>query len=275
MEENLRSADGRSSFPPASRRPLRDLFGARDLPALALFLAAFLILFRGFFFQGGVFFERDGTLLEIPTRQLTVQLLREGNFALWTDAHGNGQPFLANPKNAVFYPTTWLYLILPFFTAFRFHYLLHAILGWLGLYGLLKFFRMSRPAAFLGACLFSFSGLYLSNFEFYNHVAAFAWTPWILLLAFSDPLRGFKRTAALALLWALQLLAGTPEAVVITLLFALGESLFLSGKILKRSGLILASLAIGALIAAVQYVPAFGTLGRTERAAAEMSAWPL
>jgi hypothetical protein len=336
MEENRRSSDGFSPppkdnprknsggfdasgedrFSPASRRPLRDLFGPRDVPYLALFLAAFLILFKGFFFQGGVFFERDGAVLEIPTRQLTVQLLREGNFALWTDAHGNGQPFLANPKNAVCYPTTWLYLVLPFFTAFRFHYLLHAILGWLGFYGLLKFFRMSRPAAFLGASLFSFSGPYLSNFEFYNHVAAFAWTPWILLLAFSDSLRGqaevspvlreesmstgqaasprrgessihpqtnilgfprwgFKRTAALALLWALQLLAGTPEAVVITLLFALGESFFLSGKILKRSGVILASLAIGTLIAAVQYVPAFETLGRTERVTVEMSAWPL
>ncbi|MHB8056224.1 MAG: hypothetical protein ACYDH3_13345, partial [Candidatus Aminicenantales bacterium] len=91
-------------------RPLRRLFDAADLIFLVLFLAAFLFLFRGFFFQGGAFFERDGTVLEIPTRQLTVPLLREGNFALWTDAHGNGQPFLANPKNAVCYPGTWLYL---------------------------------------------------------------------------------------------------------------------------------------------------------------------
>ena len=253
----------------------RHLFGPGDLPFIALFLASFLILFRSFFFQGGVFFERDGALLEIPTRQLTVQLLREGNFALWTDAHGNGQPFLANPKNAVCYPTTWLYLILPFFTAFRFHYLLHVVLGWIGLYVLAKYFRFSRPAAFLGASLFSFSGLYLSNFEFYNHVAAFAWMPWILLLVFSDTIRGYKRIAALALFWALQLLAGTPEAVVITLLFALGESFFISGKITKKIGLILASLTIGALIAAVQYVPAFEALGATERSTAETSAWPL
>jgi hypothetical protein len=254
---------------------LRRLFRPRDLPFFILFLAAFLILFRGFFFQGGVFFERDGAILEIPTRQLTVQLLREGNFALWTDAHGNGQPFLANPKNAVFYPSTWLYLVLPFFTAFRFHYLLHVVLGWIGLYVLAKFFRLSRPASFLGASLFCFSGLFLSNFEFYNHVAAFAWMPWILLLAFSDTIRRYKRIAVVALLWALQLLAGTPEAVIITLLFALGESFFISGKIAKKIGLILASLTIGALIAAVQYVPAFAALGATERSTAETSAWPL
>ncbi|MCX6565174.1 MAG: YfhO family protein [Candidatus Aminicenantes bacterium] len=260
---------------PETALPLQKLFTPADLPYLALFLAAFLFLFRGFFFQGGVLFERDGAILEIPTRQLTVQLLREGNVALWTDAHGNGQPFLANPKNAVCYPTTWLYLILPFFTAFRFHYLFHVIIGWLGLYGLHRFFRLSRPAAFLGAALFFFSGLTLSNFEFYNHIAAFAWTPWILLLAFSDSITGFKKTAALAVLWALQLLAGTPEAVVITLIFALGQMFFLPGKAGKRAVAALIALVLGTLISAVQYVPAFENLARTERSAAETSPWPL
>jgi len=255
--------------------PLRKLFAPADLPWFALFLAAFLFLFRGFFFQGGVFFERDGAILEIPTRQLGVDLLREGDFALWTDAHGNGQPFLANPKNAVGYPTTWLYLILPFFSAFRFHYLFHLIAGWLGLYGLHRLFRISRPAAFLGSVLFSFSGLFLSNFEFYNHIAAFAWTPWILLLAFSDSFAGFKKTAALAVLWALQLLAGAPEAVVITLLFALLQMFFLPGKAGKRTVTVLFALVLGALISAVQYVPAFENLGRTERSAEETSLWPL
>jgi hypothetical protein len=260
---------------PATALPLRKLFSPVDLPYLALFFAAFLFLYRGFFFQGGVFFERDGAILEIPSRQLSVELLREGNFALWTDAHGGGQPFLANPKNAVGYPSAWLYLVLPFFTAFRFHYLFHALLGWLGFYGLHRFFRLSRPAAFLGSALFSFSGLTLSNFEFYNHIAAFAWTPWILLLAFSDSITGFKKTAALAALWALQLLAGTPEAVVITLIFALGQMFFLPGKVRKRAVAALLALVLGALISAVQYVPALETLGRTERTASETSLWPL
>lgn len=256
-------------------RPLRRLLDPPDLIFFVLFLAAFLFLFRGFFFGGGVIFERDGAVLEIPTRALASDLLREGNFALWTDAHGNGQPFLANPKNAVCYPTTWLYLVLPFFTAFRWHYLIHALIGWVGLYGLLKFFRLCRPSALLGASLFSLSGIYLSNFEFYNHIAAFAWTPWILLLSFSDSIRGFKKTAALALLWAFQLLAGTPEAVVITLVLVLVQSLFLPGKPFRRTMTVLLALALGGLISAVQYLPSLETLSRTERATAETSLWPL
>ncbi len=256
-------------------RPLRRLFDPADLIFILLFLAAFLFLFRGFFFQGGVFFERDGAVLEVPTRALAADLLREGNFALWTDAHGNGQPFLANPKNAVCYPSTWLYLVLPFFSALRWHYLIHALIGWVGLYGFLRFFRLCRPSAFLGASLFSFSGIFLSNFEFYNHIAAFAWTPWILLFAFSDSFRGFKKTAVLGVLWALQLLAGTPEAVVITLVLALVQALFLPGKPVKRAGAILLALVLGALISAVQYLPSLETLSRTERTAAETSLWPL
>jgi len=256
-------------------RPLRRIFEPSVLIFLFLFLAAFLVFFRGFFFQGGVFFERDGAILEIPTRQLASSLLREGNFALWTDAHGNGQPFLANPKNAVCYPSTWLYLVLPFFTAFRWHYLVHVIIGWLGFFGLLRFFRLCRPPALLGASLFVFSGIYLSNFEFYNHVAAFAWMPWILLLAFSTSFSGVKKAAALGILWALQFLAGTPEAVVITLIIALVQSFFLPGKAGKRIAAALAGLVLGAAISAVQYLPAMEILGRTDRAPAEMSLWPL
>ena len=157
------------------------LFSKRDLPFFVLFLILFLLVFREFFFTNRVFYERDSTVVEIPVKKLTVQLLKEGNFALWTDAHGNGQPFLANPKNAIFYPTTWLYLVLPLFTAFKLHYLIHALLGWLGLYLLCGSYSLSRRASFLGASLFSFSGMYLSSFEFYNHIAALAWMPWILL----------------------------------------------------------------------------------------------
>jgi hypothetical protein len=84
------------------------LFSRKDLLFFLLFLVLFLFVFKNFLFTAGIFFERDSTLVEIPARQLCVKLMKEGNFALWTDAYGNGQPFLANPKNAVLYPGTWL-----------------------------------------------------------------------------------------------------------------------------------------------------------------------
>ena len=85
---------------------------------------------------------------------------------LWTDSHGQGQPLLANMKTAVFYPTTWLYLFLPFFVAFKLHYLIHPIIGWIGMYLLGKSYDFSQKLPFWpAACSFSAGCIFpLSNF---------------------------------------------------------------------------------------------------------------
>ena len=250
------------------------LFSKRELPFFVLFLILFLLVFREFFFTNRVFYERDSTVVEIPAKKLTVQLLKEGNFALWTDAHGNGQPFLANPKNAIFYPTTWLYLVLPLFTAFKLHYLIHALLGWFGLYLLCGSYSLSRRASFLGASLFSFSGMYLSSFEFYNHVAALAWMPWILVFLSREPRPDRSRLIPLSVLWALMILAGAPEFILMTLLLAAGQALFTAGAWKRKIGLAVVSLFLASLVSAAQLLPSFELLGRTERSA-QSAQWPL
>ncbi len=247
----------------------------RDLPFFVLFLILFLLVFREFFFTNRVFYERDSTVIEIPVKKLTVQLLKEGNFALWSDAHGNGQPFLANPKNALLYPSTWLYFFLPLFTAFKLHYLIHALLGWLGLFVLCKSCGLSRKAAFLGASVFAFSGMYLSSFEFYNHIAALCWMPWILLLLNREPGSGRSRFIPLSILWALMILAGAPEFILMTLLLIAGQALMRPGewrKVAIRAGL---PLLLACLIAAAQLLPSFELLGQTERGRQSSAQWPL
>jgi len=250
------------------------LISKKDLFFFALFIALFLLVFREFFFTNRVFYERDSTVVEVPVKKLTVQLLKEGNFALWTDAHGNGQPFMANPKNAVFYPTTWLYLFLPLFTAFKLHYLIHALLGWLGMYVLCKSYSISRKASFLGASLFASSGMYLSSFEFYNHIAALAWMPWVLWLLHRDVRPGRARIVPLAFLWALMILAGAPEFILMTLFLAAGQAFFTAGKWKKKIALAVLSLLLATILSAVQVLPSIELLGRTERAA-QSAQWPL
>jgi len=246
----------------------------KDLFLFALFIALFLLVFREFFFTNRVFFERDSTVIEVPIKKLTVQLLKEGNFALWTDAHGNGQPFLANPKNAVLYPTTWLYLFLPLFTALKLHYLIHALLGWLGLFVLCKSYSISKKASFLGASLFASSGMYLSSFEFYNHVAALAWMPWVLWLLHRDVRPGRARIVPLAFLWALMILAGAPEFILMTLFLAAGQAFFTACKWEKKIAIAVLSLLMATILSAVQVLPSMELLGRTERAA-QSAQWPL
>jgi len=246
----------------------------KDVFFFLLFFAFFLGVFREFFFTSRVFFERDTTVVEIPARKLTAALLREGNFALWTDAYGNGQPFLANPKNAVFYPATLLYLILPLFTAFKLYYFIHVLLGWLGLYYLCKAYGLAEKAAFLGATLFALSGMYLSSFEFYNHIAALAWMPWVLLVLNRVPRTGRFRLVAAAVLWALLILAGSPETIVLTVILAAAQAFLAPGEWKRRLTAAALSGIMACLLCAVQLAPSLAMLSQTKREAYSID-WPL
>jgi hypothetical protein len=248
----------------------------KDLLLFSLFLLLFLLTFRDFFFTGRVFFERDTTVVELPTRKLTVALLRQGNLALWTDAYGGGQPFLANPKNAVFYPATLLYLLLPLFTAFKLYYLVHVLVGWLGLYRLCRSYALSPRASFFGASLFAWSGMYLSSFEFYNHIAALAWMPWILLLLNRGPRTEGARSRfiPLTLLWTLLILAGSPEVIILTALLAAAQSFLAPGEWRRRLVAALLPFAAACLLSAIQLVPSFEMLAQTQRETQSVD-WPL
>ena len=246
----------------------------KDLLFFFLFLLLFLITFREFFFTSRVLFERDTTVVEVPARKLIGALLKEGNFALWTDAYGNGQPFLANPKNAVFYPATLLYLILPLFTAFKLYYLIHVLVGWVGLYFYCKSYAVSEKASFLGASLFSFSGMYLSSFEFYNHIAALAWMPWILLVLNRDPRSGRPRLVALSVLWALLILTGSPEVILFTIILSAAQAFLKPGEWRKRFTVTVLSFGLACLLTAAQLAPSFEMLGQSRREAQSVL-WPL
>jgi len=249
-------------------------FKKEDAFYFGLFLIIFLLFFYNFFFQPKAFYERDSTLLETPVRMLVVQLLKEGHFALWTDSHGHGQPFLANPKVAIFYPTTLLYLFLPFFVAFKIHYLIHPIIGWLGMYLLTKSYSFSRKASFLASSLFFFSGMYLSSFEFYNHIAAIAWMMWALFWQrMKRPIKSFLFLFNI-LTWSLLILSGAPEFIIITGILALGQA-FLDYEHSKDHLLKLAlAVFLASLVTAAQLLPSFEMLAQTERSShAEM--WPL
>ena len=231
------------------------LYSGKDLLFFLLFLVLFLFVFKNFLFTNGIFFERDSTLLEIPARHLCVQLMKEGNFALWTDAYGNGQPFLANPKNAVLYPGTWLYLILPFFLAFKIHYVLHFILGWLGIYYLCKSYSLSEKSSFFGATVFLFSGIFLSSLEFYNHMAALCWMPWILLVLHRFQKRLYPRLVVLVGLWSLLILAGTPYVVIVTGCFAIVQTVLVRSLRPKRFLMLALAVVLAFALTAIQLIP--------------------
>ena len=251
------------------------LFCKQDILFFLLFLIIFLFMFKEFFFTRSTIYERDTTAIEIPTRKLCAQLLKDGNFALWTDDYGQGQPFLANPKNAIFYPTTLLYLILPLFTAFKLHYFIHAIIAWLGLYYLCRSMSLSCRGSFFGASLFIFGGMYLSSFEFYNHIAALAWMPWILVILLSRLKKFIPSLFLLAVFWALMILAGTPEALIITGFLIIILFVFNKENRMRKLAQVFVAFFLALLITAAQLLPTLELLSQSERPAGISLIWPL
>lgn len=150
-----------------------------------------------------VFTLRDHFDYFQPLRWFTAQELRAGHLPLWNPYSASGEPWLANPQTNVFYPPAWVFLFLPFATAYMLFLLFHLIvLGWSAY---LLFARRAAPgAAMFGAVALMLSGPVLSLLDVNNNLAAFAWIPLALWCAAERaPLRG---GFALALVF----LAGEP-----------------------------------------------------------------
>src|SRR5438034_3932926 len=102
-----------------------------------------------------------------------------GSFPLWNPYVYLGQPMLANPNYMAFYPTNLFHLFLPFNYAFKLHFIVHPILGGLGLYFLQRRLGIRALAAFGGSLVYQFSGPVLSFLNLYNIVPAVALIPWL------------------------------------------------------------------------------------------------
>ena len=164
--------------------------------------------------------------------------------------------------------------VLPFFTAFKLHYLIHVVIGWLGLFVLIRSYGLTRSAAFLGSSLFFFSGIYLSSFEFYNHIAALAWMPWVLVTLHKNGGAIRRKIILSSFLWSLHILAGTPEVVLITFFFTFAQSAFNGKEWKKCVAVACLSLLVACFITAAQLLPSLETLLQTNRQE-QARIWPL
>lgn len=230
---------------------LREGF-ARHRFALGLIGLAATVLFLAPLIRGEVFALRDHFDYFQPLRWFTAQELRAGRLPLWNPYSASGEPWLANPQTGVFYPPAWIFLVLPFATAFMLHLLAHfALLGW-GTYLLLQR-TLSRGAALVGAVAAMFSGPILSLLDVSNNFCTLAWIPLALWCAGE---RAWKRGGAVL---ALAFLAGEPFfAALGALLFAIvamATSQWREGvKGVALAGVVAVGLSAVQLLPFVEYV---------------------
>jgi hypothetical protein len=224
--------------------------GRSDRFALVLLFLLTAAVFLPALLRREVFVTRDHFDYFQPLRYFTAEELKSGSLPLWNPYSASGEPWLANPQTGVFYPPAWLFLILPFATAYVLYLFAHLLLlGW-GSY--LFFTRFaSGGAAMVGAGAVLLSGPVISLLDVSNNLATLAWLPLALWCAAS----GAWRRGGLVL--ALAFLAGEPffAALAALLYVAVRRHRDLVGTAL---------IAIGA--SAVQLFPFLEFVGRSDRA---------
>lgn len=193
------------------------ILGPRDVLMAMLLAASVITLFWRVCFTHAMFFYRDVFNYTYPAACLMHEVCRQGHLPYWNPYVNYGQELLANPNFLFFYPSTLAVVLLPVDFAYTMHYVLHFILGAVGVYWLGRRWRQSEAAALVGALFFVFSGPVLSLGNFYNHVACAAWIPWALLLTDVALESGSVRPwLLLSCVYALQFLAGEPFTLLAT-----------------------------------------------------------
>jgi hypothetical protein len=188
----------------------------RHLPAAAGLSALVLFLFRDAVFRGQVFYHRDVHLQWYVQALAFVRSIAAGSWPVWNPWIGFGQPLWANPNNQVLYPFTWLHMIMMPWTYYTCFVVAHFAFSAAGMYVLGLRFGLSRAAATVAAAAWTASGPFLSLVDLWNHLAAAAWIPWMLVAA--DLAIASGRTSHALLLGAtlaVPVLTGSPEMGVL------------------------------------------------------------
>jgi len=237
--------------------------GSLDRATIAVALIVPLFLFRDAVFGGGVMYERDIHLLWHGQVEGFVRSVAAGAWPVWDPWIGFGQPLLANPNTQVYYPPTWLNLLMRPWTYYTAYSVAHLAWAGLGMFALARSLGVSRPGARVASIVWMASGPLVSLVSMWNHFAGAAWMPWVVVAAIRLADRpDARRAALLGAAVAAQFLAGSPDMCAYTGLAAAVVLLtaVVQGRAnLRRAGHLAGLAALAAILAvaltAAQWMP--------------------
>jgi hypothetical protein len=182
--------------------------------------------------------------------------LRSGRLPFWNPLAFGGYPLWSAAQAAPLSPATWIFAALPLELAFFALPYVRFLAAALGAFLLARELGLDRPAAFLAAATFAFSGRFVS-FALYPLDTAVALIPWVLLATERVARAGHAGRGAplLAVAAALQWTSGHPETAAFTLAGSL-LWLLLAARTDARPFLRwCAGTAVGLFLAAAALVP--------------------
>lgn len=192
VESAAMSPDARAAGP---RR-----FDRGRLAVVLALVAAPFVAFPPDFVPKALLDGGDDLLANIPGLIYSARKLLEGE-VLWTPSLWMGQPLLAEPEFATFYPPKLLLLLGPPVVAYAAYVLLHYLAAELGAYLYMKSLGIGRTGAVFGALTYAYAGFMVGHRGHTMYVCAGAWTPFVLLSfdrAAESSRRGIHLLAAIA-----------------------------------------------------------------------------
>ncbi|HTA76374.1 MAG TPA: YfhO family protein [bacterium] len=212
-----------STSRPALLKPT--LFPLWDKTTLWVLLA--YLLYTLFFFSyplthmEKVLGSEDMIKIMFPLKHFLTEYLRQGRLVLWNPYSSLGQPFLAIPGVAAYYPFNLLNLIFPLSYAITLTYVLHFIITAMGTFWFVRLLGARWTGAFLSGLAFSFSSYFVTRI-WAGHTQldwVAAWMPLnlFLLTVFLEKKQWRYLFAASGAL-ALGILEGHPQITFYTLL---------------------------------------------------------
>ncbi|MFN2272884.1 MAG: hypothetical protein ACK2US_18730, partial [Anaerolineae bacterium] len=134
--------------------------------------------------------------------------IQQGRLPLWNPYLSSGLPFVANPQPALFYPPTWLALLVPVPKALGLIVVLHLWLAGVGMVAWLRSEGASEAGALLGGIVFAFSGYFFVRVQA-GHLGVITTGTWLPFALWA------YRRAVTRRSWVLAALGGLPVGLSI------------------------------------------------------------
>ena len=242
--------------------------------SLVLLLSVALAMFADLLFAGGTRVlghpGSDMFLQYFAWREFGFRELAKGNLALWNPHIFSGAPYFGGMQGALLYPPNWLFLVLPTPVAINWSVALHIFAIGAFMFFWMKQRGLSAAASFFAGMLVMFCGAFFPH-VFAGHLpqlSAMTWSP-LIFCSIDAVFRTQRVRWSLLGMFAIamQTLAGFPQYVFYTAIIAgLYTALRLMGHWNWRVAATLLSIYPGgALLAAVQLLPAIQTTRETTR----------
>jgi hypothetical protein len=202
-----------------------------DAAALAVIAAFFTLLFAQEIFGGKYVLAGDPLYYSYPLRSVGWEMIRGGQWPLWTPLVLSGYPLLSMSQLAFAYPLTWGYLFLPGHWAEQIYVLAPFLLSPMFTYAYARETGRSRTAALLAGLAFGYGGMMCSAISFNGALTnSLMWLPLLLI-----PIDRATRRAARFV----PLLVAATAAYTMSVLNGHGQSMLYTGLLAAAYGLYL------------------------------------